>query len=55
MAKAKVSKLLRPTKCKDEDMFQIKYKNLSKDQIKQARAALVEFVAGFSFEKLSEE
>lgn len=56
MAKAKVAKLLKPRKSKDEDEFVIRYRNLDREKIKEVRAALVQFVDQFRFrEKLSDE
>ena len=56
MGKAKVAKLLRPRKSKDEDEFVIRYRNLDREKIKEVRAALVQFVQEFRFaEKLSEQ
>ena len=52
---AKVAKLYRPVKSKEADQFVIRFKNLNKQQIKDARAALAKFVAEFRFEKLSDE
>ena len=56
MAKAKVPKLLKPRKSKDEDEFVIRFRNLDREKIKEVRAALVQFVDQFQFrEKLSPE